>query len=281
MGAGTILPDRRPRLPLGQGRRQDRRPWPQAARDLIDHGLQHRRHPRHRQLAGRSTASPSEAGRTRSTKAARNIVDRLKNDDIALVMNTTEGTQAVSDSRDIRAVALYGQDPLLHHRRRGMAAVAAMKARLEGEIGVRNRRLRGASPQASMPARAPEHSASPKPCPASPRAVSFEARGTSFTSQAAVAHVVLNRAESGELPDTPCAVVEDECQFSYRCDGRPERMTDLRRTALRPTGSPRRCWRARFSRPTGALFFHAERIEAGWFETRARTSAIGGHVFYR
>jgi carbamoyl-phosphate synthase large subunit len=34
-----------------------------------------------------------------------NIVDRLKNDEIALVMNTTEGTQAVSDSRDIRRVA--------------------------------------------------------------------------------------------------------------------------------------------------------------------------------
>jgi carbamoyl-phosphate synthase large subunit len=32
-----------------------------------------------------------------------NIVDRLKNDDIALVMNTTEGTQAIADSRDIRA----------------------------------------------------------------------------------------------------------------------------------------------------------------------------------
>ena len=35
-----------------------------------------------------------------------NIVDRLKNGDIALVMNTTEGTQAISDSRDIRRVAL-------------------------------------------------------------------------------------------------------------------------------------------------------------------------------
>ena len=35
-----------------------------------------------------------------------NIVDRLKNDEIALVMNTTEGTQAISDSRDIRRVAL-------------------------------------------------------------------------------------------------------------------------------------------------------------------------------
>jgi carbamoyl-phosphate synthase large subunit len=66
-----------------------------------------------------------------------NIVDRLKNDDIALVMNTTEGTQAVSDSRDIRAVALYDKIPYFTTAAGAISAVAAMKARLEGEIGVR------------------------------------------------------------------------------------------------------------------------------------------------
>jgi carbamoyl-phosphate synthase large subunit len=59
-----------------------------------------------------------------------NIVDRLKNDEIALVMNTTEGTQAVEDSRDIRAVALSDEIPYF-------TTVAAMQARAEGEIGVR------------------------------------------------------------------------------------------------------------------------------------------------
>jgi carbamoyl-phosphate synthase large subunit len=66
-----------------------------------------------------------------------NIVDRLKNDDIALVVNTTEGTQAVSDSRDIRAVALYDKIPYYTTAAGAVSAVAAMKARLEGEIGVR------------------------------------------------------------------------------------------------------------------------------------------------
>jgi carbamoyl-phosphate synthase large subunit len=66
-----------------------------------------------------------------------NIVDRLKNDDIAVVMNTTEGTQAVSDSRDIRAVALYDKIPYFTTAAGAVSAVAAMKARLEGEIGVR------------------------------------------------------------------------------------------------------------------------------------------------
>ena len=65
-----------------------------------------------------------------------NIVDRLKNGDVALVMNTTEGTQAVSDSRDIRRVALMDKIPYFTTAAASIAAVAAMKAREEG-FGVR------------------------------------------------------------------------------------------------------------------------------------------------
>ncbi|HEY0214343.1 MAG TPA: carbamoyl-phosphate synthase large subunit [Paenirhodobacter sp.] len=66
-----------------------------------------------------------------------NIVDRLKNGDIALVMNTTEGSQSVSDSRDIRAVALYDRIPYFTTAAASIAAVAAMQSRGEGEISVR------------------------------------------------------------------------------------------------------------------------------------------------
>ena len=65
-----------------------------------------------------------------------NIVDRLKNDEIALVMNTTEGTQAVSDSRDIRRVALMDKIPYFTTAAAAIAVVSAMKARGEG-YGVR------------------------------------------------------------------------------------------------------------------------------------------------
>ncbi len=65
-----------------------------------------------------------------------NIVDRLKNGDIALVLNTTEGTQAISDSRDIRRVALMDKIPYFTTAAASIAAVAAMKARGEG-YGVR------------------------------------------------------------------------------------------------------------------------------------------------
>ena len=65
-----------------------------------------------------------------------NIVDALKNNEISLVMNTTEGTQAIADSRDIRRVALMDKIPYFTTAAAAIAAVAAMKARSEG-YGVR------------------------------------------------------------------------------------------------------------------------------------------------
>jgi carbamoyl-phosphate synthase large subunit len=65
-----------------------------------------------------------------------NIVDSLKNGEITLVMNTTEGTQSISDSRDIRRVALMDKIPYFTTAAAAIAAVSAMKARSEG-YGVR------------------------------------------------------------------------------------------------------------------------------------------------
>ncbi|TKW65527.1 MAG: carbamoyl-phosphate synthase large subunit [Paracoccus denitrificans] len=67
-----------------------------------------------------------------------NIVDRLKNDEIAMVLNTTEGAQAIADSREIRAVALYDKIPYYTTAAGSIAAVAAIKSRSEGEVGVRS-----------------------------------------------------------------------------------------------------------------------------------------------
>ncbi len=71
-------------------------------------------------------------------EGGRTIVDRLKDGDVALVMNTTEGAQAVADSRDIRAVALYDKIPYFTTAAASHAAAQAMKARGEGEVGVRS-----------------------------------------------------------------------------------------------------------------------------------------------
>ena len=66
-----------------------------------------------------------------------NIVDRLKNGEIVMVLNTTEGGQAIADSREIRAVALNDKIPYFTTAAGSIAAVAAIKSRGEGEVGVR------------------------------------------------------------------------------------------------------------------------------------------------
>jgi carbamoyl-phosphate synthase large subunit len=65
-----------------------------------------------------------------------NIVDMLKDGEIALVMNTTEGAQAVEDSREIRSVALYDKIPYFTTVAGSHAAALAIKARQEGELAV-------------------------------------------------------------------------------------------------------------------------------------------------
>ena len=65
-----------------------------------------------------------------------NVVDMLKDGQITLVMNTTEGAQAVEDSREIRSVALYDKIPYYTTAAAAHAAAQAMQARLEGDLGV-------------------------------------------------------------------------------------------------------------------------------------------------
>ncbi|MCJ7871060.1 carbamoyl-phosphate synthase large subunit [Phaeobacter sp. J2-8] len=66
-----------------------------------------------------------------------NVVDMLKNDEITLVMNTTEGAAAVADSREIRSVALYDKIPYFTTAAAAHAAALAMQARREGELVVK------------------------------------------------------------------------------------------------------------------------------------------------
>ena len=66
-----------------------------------------------------------------------NAVDLLKDGAVALVLNTTEGAQAVEDSRSMRNVALMDKIPYYTTLAGSYAAAQAMQARAEGEIRVR------------------------------------------------------------------------------------------------------------------------------------------------
>ena len=65
-----------------------------------------------------------------------NIVDMMKNGDIALVLNTTEGAQSVKDSAGIRATALTMRTPYYTTAAGAAAAARAIENRREGEIEV-------------------------------------------------------------------------------------------------------------------------------------------------
>lgn len=118
-------------------------------------------------------------------------------------------------------------------------------------------------------------------------ALYFEARGERAEGLFAVAEVILNRVDSNRYPDTVCGVINQgtgrkhACQFSYTCDGLPERVHEpqawervgkVARAML--TGAPRVL-------TDGALFYHANSVSPSWSMTKNLTSTIGDHHFYR
>ena len=66
-----------------------------------------------------------------------NIVDSLKNGEIDLVFNTTEGAQSIRDSREIRSVALFDKIPYFTTAAGSHAAAQAILAMTEGELTVK------------------------------------------------------------------------------------------------------------------------------------------------
>ncbi|WP_432768676.1 MAG: cell wall hydrolase [Sphingopyxis sp.] len=110
-------------------------------------------------------------------------------------------------------------------------------------------------------------------------AVYFESRGESLTGQLAVAHVVINRAESGRFPTSLCGVVHQRSQFSFVRGGRMPAVREGQQWAnaiaiaqIAREGS----WK---NHAPGALFFHARYVSPGWRKTRI--AQIDNHIFYR
>ena len=95
-------------------------------------------------LATRGTADflkehgiPSEIV-NKAYEGGRTVVDIIKDGGVQLVLNTTEGAQAVEDSRSMRAVTLADKIPYFTTLAASHAAAEAMKASREGELGVRS-----------------------------------------------------------------------------------------------------------------------------------------------
>src|SRR5205823_13706498 len=66
-----------------------------------------------------------------------NIVDAIRNGEVQLVFNTTEGAQALTDSRSLRHAALLHKVPYYTTLSGAVAAAEGIKAYLEGDLEVR------------------------------------------------------------------------------------------------------------------------------------------------
>ena len=65
------------------------------------------------------------------------IVDAITNGDIQLVFNTTEGPQALADSRSLRRAALLHKVPYYTTLSGAVAAAQGIRAYLGGDLEVR------------------------------------------------------------------------------------------------------------------------------------------------
>ena len=124
----------------------------------------------------------------------------------------------------------------------------------------------------------------------------FEAGNQSDAGRLAVGHVVLNRQEMREYPDTICGVVHQakwkenwrgnlvpvkhQCQFSYFCDGKPEDIEDSK------------TWNESYMLATllvngmydfthGASHYHNDQVHPYWADHLYKTVVIDNHIFYK
>ena len=127
-------------------------------------------------------------------------------------------------------------------------------------------------------------------------AIYFESGNQSDAGRLAVGHVVLNRVEMREYPDTICGVIQQgptytnwkgntypikhKCQFSYYCDGKPETIEDSK------------TWNESYALATllvngmydfthGASHYHNDQVHPYWADHLYKTVTIDNHIFYK
>jgi len=119
-------------------------------------------------------------------------------------------------------------------------------------------------------------------------AVYFEARGEPVRGQIAVAQVVINRVFSGYYPNNICGVVYQNahrhlrCQFTFACDGRPERVNEPaaweRAQHIAHDALDGNFWLNEVGKAT---HYRARWVHPRWVRKMRKIDRIGVHTFYR
>ena len=132
----------------------------------------------------------------------------------------------------------------------------------------------------------PESAAREERCLA--EAIYFESRSEPEEGQAAVAQVVLNRAQSGLYPTSICGVVyqnrhrRNACQFSFACEGKALRITEPG-----PWATATRIARDVLDGKTyvsdvgASTHYHANYVKPRWARALKKMDVIGSHIFYK
>ncbi|MDD7911221.1 cell wall hydrolase [Pseudovibrio exalbescens] len=130
------------------------------------------------------------------------------------------------------------------------------------------------------------HSSKEKLCLA--EAIYFEARGEPYKGQEAVAQVVLNRVKNPAYPNTICKVVyqnrhmRNACQFSFACDGIPERVQKGRAwTQSQEIAEKAVNGEVNLSEVDASTHYHATYVRPRWAGTMKKLNRIGKHIFYK
>ena len=125
----------------------------------------------------------------------------------------------------------------------------------------------------------------------------FEAANQPQAGRMAVAHVVLNRVQDGQFPDTVCDVVyqakykenwkgnmmpvRNRCQFSWFCDGKSDEPLDTD-TFFESYLIAQDVIYGKYPDITeGATHYHSIWVEPYWAETLNETVQISDHIFYK
>lgn len=119
-------------------------------------------------------------------------------------------------------------------------------------------------------------------------AIYFEARGESYRGQVGVAQVVMNRVKHKVYPNTVCGVVfqnqsrRNACQFSFACDGIPERVSDKKSWAQAEEIAKKVSNGSLYlTEVANATHYHASYVSPRWAPRMKRMTKIGLHLFYR
>ena len=123
-------------------------------------------------------------------------------------------------------------------------------------------------------------------------AMYYEARDQGWVGMLAVGVVIQNRVDHSRYPADLCSVVRQgryrngnpvkhQCQFSYYCDGKPERPAEKEAWATaQDIATLLTTTEVEVAGLEDATHYHAVWVQPSWSTSLEKRQQIGGHVFY-